>query len=532
MLLPRLFLLHIIACSAVPPRLREEPVQELWPLPQHVTSGEHVVALQQSSFKFTLPEPSLAVLAEAVKRFDPLFFPHASEAALPGDLELLRGITITIEDGAAELSLGVDESYVLDVPEKGSVVLKAATVWGALHGLQTLSQLISFDFGTKVYVVRGAPWHIADSPRFPHRGILIDSGRHFEPLPALKRFIDTLPYAKFNVMHWHLTEDQSFPIESRPFPDLSMRGAWSSREIYTSEDVRSIVEYARLRGVRVIPEFDMPGHTSSWRNAKPEFFASACLDPVSRGALDPANPETFNFLEAVLRDWTDGVFSDEYIHLGSDEVPSGCWNNTKDLAWMKKMGLQTFNDVFNFFITTMVKVATKLGKQVIFWDEAFISATPPKEVIIQNWHEASLFKSIIEKGYRGIYSPAAAGWYLDFLDNSWQKMYNLDPMFDISPSLEAQVLGGEGCMWGETVDPSDLEFTVWPRAAAIAERLWSQASVNSTEEALPRLQAFRCQLLERGVSAGTVGSGGRQAPEGPGSCSQGPAKPIDEIIIL
>lgn len=211
------------------------------------------------------------------------------------------------------------------------------------------------------------------------------------------------------------------------------------------------------------------------------------------------------------------MFVDGFVHLGSDEVPSDCWNNTKDLAWMKSQGLANFTEVFDYFVNHMVSMAKKLGKQTILWDEAFMSAKPPKEAVIQNWHDSKLMQQIVDAGYRALLSN---GWYLDHLTTTWQSMYAMDPQFNISSDKAHLVLGGEGCMWGETVDPSDMEATVWPRAAAIAERLWSAPGVNSTEAAEPRLLAFRCMLLARGVRTGVVGGPGRGAPPGPGSCSQ------------
>jgi len=152
-----------------------------------------------------------------------------------------------------------------------------------------------------------------------------------------------------------------------------------------------------------------------------------------------------------------------------------------------------------------------------------MSAKPPQDAVIQNWHDASLLKQIVDAGYRAIFSSNGGythGWYLDGMASTWDRMYVLEPLSNISADKAHLVLGGEGCMWGESVDPSDLEFTVWPRLAAIAERLWSARSVNSTVEAEPRLESFRCQLLARGVRSGVVGGSGRALPPGPGSCTQ------------
>eukprot|EP00435_Cladocopium_sp_Y103_P021240 s3009_g5.t1 len=372
-----------------------------------------------------------------------------------------------------------------DVHLDGTAVIAAKTVWGALHGLETMSQLVDFNFTTGQYSVSGVPLHIEDEPRFPHRGLLIDSGRHFEPVVHVKALLDSMSYAKMNVLHWHLTEDQSFPIASRVHPELAAKGAYSDFEQYTWQDIVNVVKHARLRGIRVIPEFDMPGHTSAWRTPygapqtgwfhEDHFCVS--IDTMRLGfppvqmhresmslpdweracfcrAFDPAKNETFDFLQAILKDWAK-IFPDLFLHLGSDEVPSGCWNNSKDLAWMKTMGFANTSEVFNYFVNRMAAISTKLGRQTIFWDEAFLSAKPPQDAVIQNWHDASLMQKIVDAGYRAIFSSNGGythGWYLDGLAATWDNMYVLEPLTNISADKEKLVLGGEGCMWGEGVE--------------------------------------------------------------------------------
>ncbi|CAK9001335.1 unnamed protein product [Durusdinium trenchii] len=339
-----------------------------------------------------------------------------------------------------------------------------------------MSQLIEFNFKTGQYSVSGIPVHIEDKPRFQHRGLLIDSGRHFEPMVHVKAMIDSMTYAKLNVLHWHLTEDESFPIASRVFPELPEKG-----------------------------------------NHIPKFFAEGAVTNFGHDSDEES---------AALQDWSK-MFVDGFLHLGSDEVPANCWNNSKDIAWMSLGGR-----VFNYFVNKMVNISKKLGRETILWDEAFLSAKPPQEAVIQNWHDASLLQKIVDAGYRAVFSSNGGytnGWYLDGLKATWQNMYVLEPLNNISAEKAHLVLGGEGCMWGEHVepwqpssfsDPSDFEFTVWPRLAAIAERLWSDREVNSTAEAQPRLETFRCRLLSRGVHTGIVGGSGRGTPPGPGSCTQ------------
>jgi len=490
----------------------------IWPKPRLFRNGTTTIALNPQSYSFQAVT-STPELQDAFQRYKSIFFPHAST---PAKTAVDCGLVVDILDTTSALQLGVDESYTLDVDLDGITVIAAKTVWGALHGLETMSQLIEFNFKTGQYSVSGIPVHIEDKPRFQHRGLLIDSGRHFEPMVHVKAMIDSMTYAKLNVLHWHLTEDESFPIASRVFPELPEKGAFNDFEQYTWEDIVDVVEYARRRGIRVIPEFDMPGHSSSWRKSHPEVFAEGCLSESSRGAFDPAKNATFELLEAALQDWSK-MFVDGFLHLGSDEVPANCWNNSKDIAWMKTMGFSNSSEVFNYFVNKMVNISKKLGRETILWDEAFLSAKPPQEAVIQNWHDASLLQKIVDAGYRAVFSSNGGytnGWYLDGLKATWQNMYVLEPLNNISAEKAHLVLGGEGCMWGEHVDPSDFEFTVWPRLAAIAERLWSDREVNSTAEAQPRLETFRCRLLSRGVHTGIVGGSGRGTPPGPGSCTQ------------
>lgn len=500
----------------------------IWPKPRLVQNGTARIVLNSNTYGFKALT-STVELEDAFRRYKSIFFPHATE---PVPDPSNNGLVVDILDPTAALALGVNESYTLDVHLDGTTFIAAKTVWGALHGLETMSQLVDFNFATGQYSVSGVPVHIEDEPRFQHRGLLIDSGRHFEPVIHVKALLDSMSYAKMNVLHWHLTEDQSFPIASRVHPELAAKGAYNDFEQYTWQDIVDVVKHARLRGIRVIPEFDMPGDTSAWRKSHPEIFAEGCLTESSRGAFDPAKNETFDFLQATLKDWAE-IFPDLFLHLGSDEVPSGCWNNGKDLAWMKTMGFANTSEVFNYFVNRMAAISTKLGRQTIFWDEAFLSAKPPQDAVIQNWHDASLMQKIVDAGYRAIFSSNGGythGWYLDGLAATWDNMYVLEPLTNISADKEKLVLGGEGCMWGEGVDPSDLEFTVWPRLAAIAERLWSDRSVNSTVEAQPRLEIFRCQLLARGVHSGVVGGNGRSPPPGPGSCTQ-PGKTEEQLFV-
>ncbi|CAJ1390097.1 unnamed protein product [Effrenium voratum] len=519
-------------------------VQRLWPRPRHVEPlGLGPVAVDHERHQFqavgcgSSPLAGCHVLSSAFKRYKVLFFPHHADLDSYSLLETgsnsshlrarrrqLRDVSITkvqVEDLAAELSLGVDESYDLEVSEEG-VVISSETTWGALRALESLSQLIDFNFTEESYFVE-SPCRIQDSPRFPHRGLLIDTARHFLTVPRLKRTITAMSFAKLNVLHWHLTEDESFSMPSRSHPELAEKGAWSATERYTWKDVKDVVDFAYLRGIRVIPEFDMPGHVSSWSKSHPELFDAACLARSRRLAFKPTQ-ETFDFLEGLLREWTSGIFRDGYLHLGSDEVPMECWAHL-EVTDERGRSVRGPHRLFSLFVGAIFQRAKKLNRQAIFWDEAFSSASLPEDAVIQVWRDKNLVRQVVNAGHRAVLSW---GWYLDHLQEGWKGMYQNDPTSGVPNDQHHLVLGGlssklegEACMWGETVDGSDQGNTLWPRLAAVAERLWSRREVTLTAEAArPRLETFRCLLLQRGVEAAPVSGTGRSAPPGPGACTQ------------
>jgi len=392
-----------------------------------------------------------------------------------------------------------------------------------LRGLETFSQLALFDFDLGRYLIGNAPWTIEDDARFPHRGLMIDTSRHFQPLAAIRGVIDSLPYTKLNVLHWHMSDSQSFPFESKTRPKL-WDAAYSPQQRYTQADVAAVIEYARLRAVRVMVEFDMPGHAGSWCKGYPE----VCPSPDCGQPLNPANPATFELIDALLgectgREQNKGLFPEHLIHLGGDEVKTKCWTKTPSVAkWLNASNL-TAQGAYGYFVNKTAHLAIKMGRRPIQWNEVFINfgAALPKESIVHAWNCRQCVKDAVRMGYNAINSQ---GWYLDHLKTGWEAMYTNDPVKGVNDTdQEKLVLGGQGEMWGETVDASDIEQTLWPRLAAVGEQLWSPQDVTmastSIASAYPRLKAFRCLLNRRGVKAAPTNNGGaREAPAGPGSC--------------
>ena len=488
----------------------------IWPLPKEYKLGDKTVTVDAYHFRFSTPAQSNELIS-AFQRYYDLIFDRKSEIVAEG----VRNVRVTVEVDKAELQLGVDESYTLEIPEDGSdILITAPNAFGAMHGLETLSQLIVFDSETLTYVIKNAPWVINDAPRFPHRGILMDTARHFESLPSIKKLIDSMTYAKLNTLHWHISDSQSIPAQSLSFPKW-WEGSYTPMERYSVMDIEEIVEYARMRGIRVVPEMDVPGHEASWCTGYPEVCPSeSCLEP-----LDPTSEQTWALIQGVLDEWSGkeqgkGIFFDNYIHMGGDEVDTSCWKNTQHIIdWMKANNF-TDHDTYKYFVEKVHKIVMDNQRNGIFWEEVWLNfgTNLDKNTIIQTWLNKQTMKDIVSHGYRVIISDPHT--YLDHLDETWKALYNDEPFeFTDDPEEQKLVLGGEACMWAETVDVSDLYNTVWPRAGAFAERYWSPREVNDVEAAHDRIRHFRCLLNRRGIPAAPVDNArGRSAPPNPGSC--------------
>lgn len=538
------------ACiNAVPPSppapARNTTRPRIWPLPTDYTRGTTTVGVvvgdPSKFFSTTGSAAPTPFLAQAFRRYSALCFPHRASANRVGkegaEMAPIAGTTYITGLAIAVVStddshpqLDTDESYTLAVPASGgAATMTASTVYGVLRGLETFSQMVVFDFDAACYTIPQAPWQVNDVPRFPHRGLMIDSARHFLTVAAIKRTIDSLQYAKLNVLHWHMSDSQSFPLEIKSSPKL-WAGAWSAQERYRQDDVEDVVEYARLRGVRVMVEFDMPGHAASWCTGYPEICPSAsCNTP-----LNVANEKTFDVITGLLMEMTGGVankpgqpspgiFKSNMIHLGGDEVNTACWNSTPAVAsWMKQQGL-TADQAYAYFVKKVADVAIAQGHRPVQWSEVFdhFKYNLTKETIVHIWKSVTNVTEVVAGGYNVLVNVGydELSWYFDNLYVTWDKAYLNEPCKGVPDHLCLLVLGGHGEMWGETVDASDLQQTVWPRLAAVAERLWSPRNLTDAADAKDRIQSFRCLLNRRGIAAAPVSNGNaRLAPAGPGSC--------------
>lgn len=399
--------------------------------------------------------------------------------------------------GEAIPSLNEDESYELEVSGKDARLI-APTVVGALRGLETLLQLVSSDReGFYIPAVR-----IKDQPRFRWRGLLIDVGRHYQPIEVLKRNLDGMAAVKLNVFHWHLTEDQGFRIESKKFPRLHSLG--SDGLFYTQDQAREIIEYARQRGIRVVPEFDIPGHSTSWLVGHPELGSALGPYTIERRAgifepaLDPTRKEVYKFLETFLGEMAS-LFPDAYMHIGGDENEGKQWErNSRIQAFMKEKKISSNHALQAYFNQRLLKILEKHKKKMIGWDE-ILQPELPKTAMIQSWRGTAALADAARKGYDGILSN---GYYID-LGYPTLQHYVVDPLpadTTLTNDEAKHILGGEATMWGEWVSPETIDSRIWPRTAAIAERLWSPRTITDVDEMYRRLAVISVQLEELGLT--------------------------------
>jgi len=407
-------------------------------------------------------------------------------------------LVIQCERGGSSIpSLGENESYSLEITDR-QARLVAPTVVGAMRGLETFLQLVQGD--RDGYYLPGI--RIQDQPRFPWRGLLIDIGRHYQPPEVLKRNLDAMAAVKLNVFHWHLTEDQGFRVESKKFPKLHLMG--SDGLYYSQDQVREIIAYAAERGIRVMPEFDIPGHSTSWLVGYPELGSAPGPYKIERAAgifepaLDPTRDQTYKFLDGFLGEMAT-LFPDAYMHIGGDENEGKQWDrNPRIQAFMKEKGIKDNHALQAYFNQRVLKILQKHGKKMIGWEE-ILHPDLPKDAIIHSWRGPASLAEAAKKGYDGILS---AGYYIDLIFPASQH-YLADPLpadSSLTPDEAKHVLGGEATMWGEWVSPETIDSRIWPRTAAIAERLWSPRTVTDVDDMYRRLAVVSRQLEELGLT--------------------------------
>ena len=463
----------------------------LMPMPSQVTPGQGQFLID-GSFSVALQGIIDDRLVAARLRF---LSTLGRETGIPFSIEPVSTGAFTIQAQAASQPLprlGDDESYQLTVTPT-SVQLTAPHSLGILHGLQTFLQLVHITpQGFAAPAVA-----IVDQPRFPWRGLMIDSGRHFQPIPVIERNLDGMEAVKLNVLHLHLSENQGFRVESKVFPLLQEKG--SNGQFYTQNQIRHIIDYASLRGIRVVPEFDMPCHTTAWFVGYPNIasgpgpYKIETKWGVFSPAMDPTRETTFDFLDKFIGEMTS-LFPDAYFHIGGDECNGKEWNaNPKIQAYMRTNHVKDNAALQSYFTGRVQKLVAAHGKIMEGWDEVLQPDTP-RDVVIQSWRGPQGLAQAARQGNQVLLSN---GYYID-LNQPASEHYLVDPLggdaATLTPDQKARVLGGEATMWAEFVTPENIDSRIWPRTAAIAERFWSPETVRDLPSMYARMAAVSEKL--------------------------------------
>ena len=474
---------------------QSQPQLNLMPMPASVQSSVGQLPITQS-FSVAVTGARDASLDEEVQRFQ-------------AQLSLQTGIPFRPKSGAASTltlhadhgreaiqKLGEDESYAFTVTDSAAN-LTAPSILGLMRGLQTFLQLVQITpSGFAVPDVT-----IKDQPRFVWRGTMIDVSRHFIPIDVLKRNLDGLAAVKMNVLHWHLSDDQGFRAESKKFPKLT--GMGSDGMFYTQDEIRDLISYAHDRGIRVVPEFDIPGHSRSWFLGYPELSSGTGpytlegggIDPI----MDPTREATYKFLDKFIAEMAK-LFPDAYFHIGGDEVDGKQWDaNPKIQAFIHAHGMKNNQDLQAYFNQRLEKIVAKNHKTMVGWDE-ILHPDLPKTIVVQSWRGQKSLAAAAQQGYQGLLS---FGYYLDLM---WPaaRHYAVDPMSDaaagLTPDQKKLILGGESCQWAEWVTPENIDSHIWPRNAVVAERLWSPENTTDVASMYARLNAVSLDLEWLGLT--------------------------------
>jgi hexosaminidase len=468
---------------------------------------------------------------------------------LSSDAKIKNAILFSTEN--ANTNPGT-EGYSLSVTRNG-VVIRASTQAGLFYGAQTLLQLLPPEiFSTNA--VKHVKWQvpcaqIEDWPRFKWRGLMLDVARHFFNKSEVETILDAMALHKLNTFHWHLTDDQGWRIQIKKYPKLTEIGAWRSGVgfgldpksttaygpdgryggFYTQDDIREIVAYAAARHITIVPEIEMPGHSTAALAAYPEFsctggpFTNATVGGVFNGIYNPANEKTFTFLENILSEVFQ-LLPGKYIHIGGDEVPKATWKNSAECqALMKREGLKDEKELQSWFTRRIEKFVSANGRSMIGWSE-ILEGGLPQNAAVMDWIGGA--KEAASAGHNVVMSPVRF-CYLDFYQStnyaaepraaSWgsaltlEKVYSFNPMPTNFPSqLQPFILGAQGNLWTEEIpNIKHAEYMIFPRESALAEIGWSSETSRDLDDFLRRVKVNEKRLKELGINFRPVS----EAPE-------------------
>ncbi|KAL0089561.1 glycoside hydrolase family 20 protein [Phycomyces blakesleeanus] len=523
----------------------------LLPIPQSVEWTGNSASLSKD-FKITgAKNPHVK---DAAKRYNslihqekwvPVQVPYTKQPAL-GSAGTLKSLEISVKDNYAKLDIGIDESYTLDVPSKGGKATLIAATWvGAIRGLETFSQLV--ESGKHDGLIAHTA-HIIDHPTYGHRGILLDTARNFYPVKDILRTIDAMAFNKMNVLHWHVTDSQSWPLYFKSHPELSEKGAYSSKEVYSPKDVETIIRYGESRGVRLIVELDMPAHTATIAESHPDYMACIgewwgdfAAEPPA-GQLNPINEGAWKLVEDLIKEATH-IFPDTLYHAGGDELNTACWPKEKTIVAYAEKHNMTYNEIWFEWENKLLDFVKTQKKRSIIWEDPIKDGgSMPVDTIVQTWlappstytakgHDvivsnyAYFYLDCGHGGWVGDderyisptqqetpedtfnYGGVGGSWCSPF--KTWQRIYSYDMSFEVKDSHPGKVLGGEAALWAEQSDYHVVDGRLWPRASAAAEIYWSGSYDNknqrrTVEEFQPRFLDWVYRLQSRGINAEPV----------------------------
>ncbi|PIB37390.1 hypothetical protein BFP72_04140 [Reichenbachiella sp. 5M10] len=480
-------------------------LDNLMPWPKQMTVGEEKFRLDEGFDLGVVGYQSERIQRAATRYIDRmtdrtgLFI--SQDLITAADTSSVAQLQIQVERSGA-VALGEDESYELKI-NTSRISLTANTDIGAVRGLQTLFQLISVD--EEGYYLPAVM--IEDAPRFEWRGLMIDASRHFQPVDVIKRNLDGMEAVKLNVLHFHLCDDHGYRIESAAFPRLNEVS--SDGQFYTVAELKDIIAYAADRGIRVMPEIDVPGHASALLKAYPEYGSKDTVYHLSRNAgvfdptLNPIQEETYAFLDELFAEVT-GIFPDQYFHIGGDENEGKHWDENVEIqAFMKERGLKNNHELQSYFSNRVYQILDGHGKYMMGWDEIHTEDLP-KETVVHSWRgrgqgltDTTTLFSAAREGYKTVLSN---GYYIDLMYHA-EDYYAVDPYFgyELEGAMKENILGGEATMWSELVTPLTIDTRIWPRMAALAERYWSPSEVKDTRSMYSRMDKVSLLLEHYGI---------------------------------
>lgn len=520
---------------------------QLWPLPtKRLKYSKRSVSflLQQVHLLTDADEPLKLLINSAFAIFYEQIAKTVQRSTIDIQHEDINKINVKIailSNASSDLRLETDESYLLTVQRIENDIfanISAETYFGARHGLETLSQLIwwdEFEYGGMLKILYGVK--IEDAPKFPYRGLMIDVARNFFPLDMIKAAVDGMSASKLNVLHLHLTDAQSFPLVLPGLEKLAYYGAYSANMTYTKKDIKNLIEYAKVRGVRVVLEVDAPSHVNSgWEEFAQDSGLGKlvlCTESTFSGQLNPDNVNALNVMEEIYSELLNLTGDNQVFHIGGDEVDLDCWRTNSESA--KNAFYLT-----HFWANYTSALIERLGnanrglypENIVIWSspltesEYIETLSAHQNIAVQFWYGNQ--RQFLSKGFKVIYSTVGH-WYLDCGFNRWrpgmfsgvcdpytpwQSFYEYRPwIYDNSLN---QTLGGEVCLWTEQVEVDTFETRLWPRTAAFAERVWSDPPVMDNYDVYTRLATHSERLKARGLKVSAMWP--RWCTQNPGKC--------------